>query len=56
MTQKGVRHAVPVWLKGTRWNLDLLEDHFEWLEADGSETTASRSRFAFDAVFSSAMA
>ena len=52
VTRKGVRHAVPVWLKEVRRKLELLE----WLKDDRFSYPGSAAWPAFDAVFFSAVA
>ena len=56
VTRKGVRHAVPVWLKEVRRNLEVLGHHIEWLEDGRFRHPGNAARPAFDAVFFSAMA
>ena len=60
VTRKGIRHAVPVWLKKARGDLEVLERHIEWLKDgpfDAPGIAASiAARPAFDAAFFSAMA
>ncbi len=56
VTRKGVRHAVPVWLKAVRWNLKVLDQHFELFEDGRFRDHGVAARLAFDAVFFAAMA
>ncbi len=56
VTRKGVRHAVPIWLKRARWHLEVLEHHIEWLKDGRVRHPGNAARPAFDAVFFSAMA
>ena len=56
VTRKGVRHAVPVWLKEARSDLEMLERHIERLRDGRFDDSGIAARPAFDAVFFSAMA
>ncbi len=56
VTRKGIRHAVPVWLKEARGNLGVLERHVERLKDGRFDDPGIAARPAFDAVFFSAMA
>ena len=56
VTAKGVRHAVPVWLKRARNDLRAMEDHIGYLKDGRFEHAAMAARPAFDAVFFSTMA
>ena len=56
VTRKGVRHAVPVWLKEARSDLKVLGHHLEWLKGGRFHDPGMAARPAFDAVFFSAMA
>jgi len=56
VTRKGVRHAVPVWLKEARGNLEVLERHVERLKDGRFDDPGIAARPAFDAVFFSTMA
>ena len=56
VTRKGVRHAVPVWLKKARNNLEMVERDLEWLKDGRFHDAGIAARPAFDAVFFSTMA
>lgn len=56
VTRKGVRHAVPVWLKRARSDLELVERDLEWLKDGRFRHSGIAARPAFDAVFFSTMA
>lgn len=56
VTRKGVRHAVPLWLKEARSNLEVLEHYIEWLKDGWFRHPGNAARPAFDAVFFSTMA
>ena len=56
VTSKGIRHAVPVWLKQARNELTALQRHIEHLEDELVTQAGIAARSAFDAVFLSAMA
>ena len=47
---------MPVWLKGVRWNLKVLDQHFELFEEGRFRDHGIAARLAFDAVFFAAMA
>ena len=56
VTRKGIRHAVPVWLKEAQHNLKALAYEIEELKAGRFKIPVMAVRRAFDAVFFSAMA
>ena len=56
VTRKGIRHAVPVWLKEAGNDLGVLERHIERLKDGRFDDPGIAARPAFDAVFFSAMA
>ena len=56
VTSKGIRHAVPVWLKQARNELTALQRHIEYLEDERIAQAGIAARSAFDAVFFSVMA
>ena len=56
VTRKGIRHAVPVWLKEAQHNLKALAYEIEELKAGQFKLPGMAIRPAFDAVFFSAMA
>ena len=57
VTRKGIRHAVPVWLKEAQRDLTVLGHEMKGLEERGWKNIAGvAARPAFDAVFFSTMA
>jgi len=56
VTQKGIRHAVPVWLTEGRTNLDVLKREIDMLKDGRLTGPGIAARPAFDAVFFSTMA
>ena len=56
VTQKGIRHAVPVWLTEGRRNLGVLTHEIDLLKDGRLEDPGIAVRPAFDAVFLSTMA
>ena len=56
MTRKGIRHAVPVWLKEAGSNLKTLAYEIKELKDGRFEYLGMAAQPAFDAVFFSAMA
>ena len=56
VTRKGIRHAVPMWLKEARRDLQELEYQIKGLKDRRFTHPGMAARHAFDAVFFSAMA
>ena len=56
VTRKGIRHAVPVWLKRARSDLKVLEHELDLLNDGRFKDPGMAARPAFDAVFFSTMA
>ena len=56
VTRRGIRHAVPVWLKEARGDLKVLAYEIKELQAGRFKLPGMAVRPAFDAVFFSAMA
>ena len=56
VTRKGLRHAVPVWLKEAGRNLEVLDHFVEWLKDGRFSYPGNAARPVFDAVFFSALA
>ena len=56
VTRKGIRHAVPVWLKRARSDLKVLDHELDLLKDGRFKDPGMAARPAFDAVFFSAMA
>ena len=56
VTQKGIRHTVPLWMAESRRNLDVLKHEIDLLKDGRLEDPGIAARPAFDAVFFSTMA
>ena len=56
VTQRGMQHAVPTWMKTVRQNLEDLDHEIEMMKDGRLSDTGIAARPAFDAVFFSVMA